>query len=196
MKNRQTIFLLLYMMKRLGKEFLKVSASAIVCVNKIIKIDKQSHILFLRDDLFCVYARTHWREIKEALSIHSYRTDKGTEQCKRDYIFAYDKNYLLYKIEKSVVYFIESITESHRCKVISQLGIHELKGDLSVLEKELTGNFLKCRRNCIVNMNYVVHVNEKEKHLQLQEGFSCTYELVREKEIIRYLKKENNFLYF
>lgn len=183
-------------MKRLGKEFLKVSASAIVCVNKIIKIDTKSHVIFLRENLFCVYARIHWREIKEALSIYSYRTAKTTVQYPRNYIFAYEKEYLLCKIEKSSVYFIESIAESHRCKVISQLGVHELKGDLSVLEKELTGNFLKCRRNYIVNMNYVVHVNEKEKHLQLQEGFSCTYELVREKEIIRYLKKDNNFLYF
>lgn len=174
------------LMKNLGKEFLKISASAIVCVNKIIKIDKKSHLLFLGENLSCVYARMHWREIKEALSIYSYRTAKGEKQEKRDYIFAYERDYLLHKINKSAVYFIESIAESHRCKVVSKFGMYELRGDLSVIAKELTGNFLKCRRNCIVNMDYVIHIDMDERCLQLQSGFSCTYESVREKEIIRY----------
>lgn len=177
------------LMKKLGKEFLKISASAIVCVNKIIKIDKQSHLLFLREDLFCVYARVHWKEIKEALSIHSYRTAKGEIQEKKDYIFAYEKDYLLRKIEKSAVYFIESIAESHRCKVISKFGMHELRGDLSAIEKEVTGNFFKCRRNCIVNMDYVIHIDMEEKCLQLQAGLSCTYEAVREKQMMDSFKR-------
>lgn len=172
------------LMKNLGKEFLKISASAIVCVNKIIKIDKQSHLLFFGEDLFCVYARIHWREIKEALAIHSYRTAKGKKQEKRDYIFAYERDYLLHKINKSAVYFIESIAESHRCKVVSKFGMYELRGDLSVIAKELTGNFLKCRRNCIVNMDYVIHIDMDERCLQLQSGFSCTYESGREKQIV------------
>lgn len=172
------------LMKNLGKEFLKISASAIVCVNKIIMIDKQSRLLFLREDLFCVYARVHWGELKEALALHSYRTAKGQTQEKKDYMFAYEKDYLLRKIEKSDIYFIESIAESHRCKVISKFGVYELRGDLSVIAKELTGNFLKCRRNCIVNMDYVIHIDMEEKCLQLQAGFSCTYESGREKQIV------------
>lgn len=172
------------LIQHLGERFIKVSASAIVSVDKIIRIDTRLRFLYLTETLFCTYVSTYWKKIKISLSLHSYRNVRLLSQNNK-FIFAYAEAYMLQKIEKSSILMVESIPECHRCKIISKIGVYEIRGDLSVLEKELTENFVKCRRNCLVNMNYVEKIDLVNKRIRVQSVGDCWYEAVRERELVQ-----------
>lgn len=172
------------LMQHLGEQFIKVSASAIVSVDKIIRIDTRRHFLYLTETLFCTYVSTYWKEIKISLSLHSYRNVRLLSQNKK-YIFAYAEAYVLQKIEKSSIVLVESIPACHRCKVISKMGVYEIRGDLSVLEKEMVDYLVKCRRNCLVNMNYVETIDQVNKKIHVQMVGYCGYEMARERELVQ-----------
>lgn len=181
------------LMENLGEKFAKVSASAIVRMDKVAMIDKKQHYLFLQNNYCVPYVHSYWQKIKANLSIGSYRTGAHEKQKKTSYIIAYSSDYILHKIEKASVYYILSIGGCHRCKLVSSQGTYEIKGSLSTIEPELPENFMKCKRNCMVNMNYVTNINKEEKILQVKSGNSCEYEKIRESGIIAYYKrlKEN-----
>lgn len=182
------------LMRNLGERFTKVSVSAIVRMDKVVKIDKKLHYLFFKNNLYVPYVPNYWQKIKADLSICSYRTNAYEGQEKTTYIFAYSSEYVFHKIEKTSIYYILSIGGCHRCELVSRQGTYEIKGSLSTIEEELPEYFLKCKRNCVVNMNYVTDINKEEKILQVESGDSCGYEKGREGRLIAYferLKRKN-----
>lgn len=176
------------LMKNLGNEFTKVSASAIVRMDKVVKIDKKLHYLFFKNNLNVPYVPSYWQQIKADLSICSYRTNTYQGHEKTNYIFAYSSDYVLHKIEKTSIYYILSIGGCHRCELVSRQGTYEIKGSLSRIEEELPEYFQKCKRNCVINMKYVTNINKEEKILQMKSGESCGYESGREGRLIAYFE--------
>ncbi len=103
----------------------------------------------------------------------------------KEFIFVYEEDYVLQKIKKSHIVLIESIAECHKCRVISKIGVYEIRGDLSVLETQMPDNFVRCRRNCLINLDYVEHIDRSNRIVQLQSKY-YSYDAVREDDILNY----------
>ena len=79
-------------------------------------------------------------------------------------------------LPKQDIYFITSIKNTHRFQICSKNGYRDVPLSLTELEKQLGEDFVLCRRDCLVNLTHIQHMDHLTRQLTLdnQEKINCS----------------------
>lgn len=74
------------------------------------------------------------------------------------------------QIQLSAIYYIQSHpTKAHHLEVVTKEGAYDMVGTLAAIEKKHSDEFVRCHRNCLVNLSQIREIRRTEKVLVLGE---------------------------
>ena len=76
-------------------------------------------------------------------------------------------------IFKNDIYFVESQKNQHKLFVHMKSEIFIIASSLKEIEQQLGGDFIMCRRGCLVNLAHVVKANQVTKELVFDNKEIC-----------------------
>lgn len=107
-----------------------------------------------------------------------------------EYLFAYDEDRFLVRIEYKDIYFIETVKSSHYCRIVHRNGEYRLRADIVRLKEILSRNFYKTRSSTIVNLNYIKKIDSINRliYFDNKREISCSYVIKNYTELKRLLR--------
>ena len=79
---------------------------------------------------------------------------------------------LIKNIPYENIYYFETSANIHKIILSEKNGVYEFYGKLKDIE-QIHPNFFRCHKSFVINLQYVVQIDKKEKYVELVNGTKC-----------------------
>ena len=93
---------------------------------------------------------------------------------------------------KNILYFEVSQNISHNIVVQAKASRHIFRGRLKEVLKDLDERFIRCHRSYIVNVDYIVEIDNALNKLRISNGLTISIAANQYKKLIKLMKKRQD----